>query len=340
MGKKVELSFLNTLFCLLVILIHVLSSPVTAFEKESLQYLLALIPWRLSAFVVQGFIFLAGVKMALGFNKNVSYKKYLSARFSAVLIPYIIWVFIFYIYFISRNYFGFSIKDFAGYVLRGDLVSHFYFVIIIVQFYLLRPLWKLMTEKIKFPVALFMTITVMILSKVFLPALFGGYTDRIFTTYLIFWVCGCYMGANYESYTEKILGRRKIITLLFFAAAALEATLSYVHFTGNRIFCIEEMHLVYCILAVMFVVALSFSLGEKIMKSRLLKEIDKASYYIYLVHPLFIFMVDEKMQELGIISISNAFLVRAAVVYTASILSCIAYEKIKRKVNRCWILRG
>jgi len=73
MIKKAELSFLNILFCALVILIHVLSEPITHLEKESLAYAVVFFPWRLSAFVVQGFVFLAGVKMALGFAKPIKY---------------------------------------------------------------------------------------------------------------------------------------------------------------------------------------------------------------------------------------------------------------------------
>lgn len=340
MKKKPELSFMNAFFCILVVLIHILSSPVTQLDKQSIQYAIVFLIWRLSAFVVQGFIFLSGVKMALGFTKPIKYIKYVKSRFFGVVIPYIIWVFAFYIYFVLRNYFDFSLIDLAGYMIRGDLVSHFYFVIIIVQFYLLRPVWKLMTEKIKFLVALLVTISIMILSKLFLPALFGGYTDRIFTTYLIFWICGCYMGTNYEYIKKKIVNHKEIIAVVFLGAAISEGVLGYMHFIGEKIAYIEVIHLFYCICAVMFCTAFSFRLGKWIMHNRFLKEIDGASFYIYLVHPLFIFMIDEKMQELGITSISNAFLVRAAVVYTASILSCIAYEKIKRKVNKCWILKG
>ena len=79
MKKKTELSFLNVFFCALVILIHVLSAPVTQLEKQSVQYALVFFPWRLSAFVVQGFIFLAGLKMALGFSKPVKYGKYIKS---------------------------------------------------------------------------------------------------------------------------------------------------------------------------------------------------------------------------------------------------------------------
>ena len=65
MQRKNELSSMNIVFCLLVIFIHVSSAPVTGLSKESWQYAVFFVPWRLSAFVVQGFIFLSGLKMFL-----------------------------------------------------------------------------------------------------------------------------------------------------------------------------------------------------------------------------------------------------------------------------------
>ncbi len=333
MKKKNELSFLNVFFCIMVVLIHVLSAPVTQLEKGSIPYAVAFVPWRLSGFVVQGFIFLAGVKMALGFKKSVSYPGYLKSRFFGIVIPYIIWVIIFYIYFLTRNYFEFSVKDLAGYLLRGDLVSHFYFVIIIIQFYVLRPLWKIMTVKIKFSVALIITLLLMLLSELFLHRVFGGYTDRIFTTYLIFWVCGCYMGHNYEQFKEKLLKNIKIITLAFSLSAVFEAVLGFIHFTTKQIYCIEKVHFIYCVCSVFFCVAISFCAGEKIMKCRLFKEIDSASFYIYLVHPLFIFIIDEKMVS-RVASIGIELVIRTVFVYTAAIVSCIIYTRIKRCIRK------
>ena len=63
MAKKrlAELSYLNLLLCLLVIFIHVSAEPVSRLNRDSLQYLVVVVPWRLSAFVVQGFFFLSGV---------------------------------------------------------------------------------------------------------------------------------------------------------------------------------------------------------------------------------------------------------------------------------------
>ena len=331
MIKKAELSFLNILFCALVILIHVLSEPITHLEKESLAYAVVFFPWRLSAFVVQGFVFLAGVKMALGFAKPIKYIEYVKSRFFKVVIPYIIWAFVFYICFVVRGHFEFSFSDLAGYILRGDLAAHFYFVITIVQFYFLRPVWKIMTERIKFPIAVLMTVIIMVMSELLLPKLLESYTDRVFTTYLIFWVFGCYVGANYECFKKASEKNVKKIIAVFFTVFILEALLSYISFTLKPISYINTVHTVYCVCAVLFAVAFSLRFGERLMKNRLLRKIDASSYHIYLAHPLCIVLINKIMRETGINSLGVSLVLRAFFVYSASIAGCLVYTKLIRK---------
>ena len=68
--RKTEISMLNILLCLMVVFIHVSSAPVSQLNKESFQYITVMVPWRLSAFVVQGFIFLSGLKFFIKGTEN------------------------------------------------------------------------------------------------------------------------------------------------------------------------------------------------------------------------------------------------------------------------------
>jgi fucose 4-O-acetylase-like acetyltransferase len=144
--RKDELSYLNILFCLLVIFVHVSSNPITTLSKSSWQYAVVFFPWRLSAFVVQGFLFLSGLKLFLNHPNGFNYKSLYSSRLKSILIPYIIWNVIYYIYFVRKCYFGFDLKDLLVYMCNGTLVSPFYFVVILFQFYILAPLWRRMVD--------------------------------------------------------------------------------------------------------------------------------------------------------------------------------------------------
>lgn len=330
MSRKNELSLLNIIFCLLVIFIHVASAPVTNLDKGSLQYAAIFVPWRLSAFVVQGFIFLSGLKMFLGARKRVDYKKYYVKRARKIVIPYVFAVILFYAYFLRRQYYEFSIKELLGYIVKGDLVSHFYFVVIIVQFYLLRPLWESMLERVQPKLAVILSIPVMLLCKYLFRNF--AYNDRVFTTYLFYWMCGCYAGAEYERFVVWIDKHRGYLAAGFFAAAIIEAVASYAQFTGGGVPFIEELHFIYCVAAIAFAAALSLMLKEKIMGIELFKKIDGVSYYIYLIHPIFIFISDQYFENVGISDIGSEFLIRTAITYVGAISVCIAYSEIKKKL--------
>ena len=61
--RRHEISFLNVVFCMLVVFIHIISYAVASFSPGSINYNLAMFPWRLSSFVVQGFVLLSGIKL-------------------------------------------------------------------------------------------------------------------------------------------------------------------------------------------------------------------------------------------------------------------------------------
>ncbi|MBR5808518.1 MAG: acyltransferase, partial [Clostridia bacterium] len=297
MQRKNELSFLNIIFCLLVIFIHVASAPVTELLKGSWQYGAIFVPWRLSAFVVQGFIFLSGLKMFLKEDTG-KYLAYCKNKFSKIVFPYIMTVVLFYVYFLCRNYFAFSVKDLFGYIIKGDLVSHFYFVIAIVQFYILKPVWTFMVNKISPKIAVIVSIIIMFLCKYAFSAF--AYNDRLFTTYLVYWVMGCYAGKHYESLLCHIKKNKMAYISQFAIVAFLEAVISYTQFVYGGMKFLEELHFLYCISAILCASGFATLVSDRVMNKKLLKKIDSSSYYIYLIHPLFIFITDGMLKKYGI----------------------------------------
>lgn len=331
MKRKNEISLLNIIFCLLVIFIHIASAPIAGLSKESWQYGVFFVPWRLSSFVVQGFIFLSGLKMFLK-TDNESYKKYYITRFNKVVVPYIFAVVLFYGYFLNRGYFGFNAKELLGHVLFGDLVAHFYFVIAIVQFYLLKPLWKLVTEKVSPKIAIPVSVVLMILSKYIFADFVNN--DRLFTTYLAYWIMGCYAGKYYDTFLESIKKNKKAYITAFFVVAIIEAVVSYRQFVYGGMVCLEELHIFYSISAILFTLCIALKFGDGIMKRKTFVRIDNASYYIYLIHPLIIFVVNENLIKWGITDIGAGFVMRGVVTYFVSIALSVAYMEKKRKIKR------
>jgi peptidoglycan/LPS O-acetylase OafA/YrhL len=85
-----ELSILNVLFCMLVVLIHVLSHAVGALDRTGWQYALVLIPQRLAFVSVPGFFFLSGLKLTLPRGEESSLTAYYLGRVKRLLLPYLL----------------------------------------------------------------------------------------------------------------------------------------------------------------------------------------------------------------------------------------------------------
>ena len=88
--RKQEISFLNTVLCLLVMFIHICSPAVIGLQNESTQFACVFLPWRASAFVVQGFLFLSALKFFRGMQKEFDYSRFLWGRAKKIGIPYVI----------------------------------------------------------------------------------------------------------------------------------------------------------------------------------------------------------------------------------------------------------
>lgn len=331
MPRKSELSFLNIVFCILVIFIHISSAPITGLSKDSWQFCVFFVPWRLSSFVVQGFIFLSGLKMFLN-EKEVSYKNYYIQRFFKIVIPYILAVIAYYVYFIDRNYFQFSIKDLISYILKGDLVAHFYFIIAIVQFYLLKPVWDIVVNKVSPKIVIPLSIILMFTCKYMLSAYW--YNDRLFTSYLAYWIMGCYAGKYYKYFLSNVKRCSKIYLVAFVIIATLEAVISYTHFVYGGMSFLEELHFLYCIVAVLFVFLLAIKYADKIMSWKIAREFDNASYYIYLIHILIMLFINEFIVKWNITDIGVSFVIRGIVTYFVATFISITYMETKKKIKR------
>ena len=336
-----ELSMMNILFCLMVIFIHVTSEPVGALDKSSWQYLTVMIPWSRVAFVVQGFIFLSGFKFSLKSPDNFNYAKFYLKRLRDIVLPYVLWVTVYYIYFVNHDYFAFSAVELTKYILIGDLVSHFYFIIIIVQFYLLAPLWHFIFKKLNVKYIIGVSLIISIAMGMYLPEILSklnvcegfAYNDRVFTTYVIYWVMGCAAGRNIEKF-KKFLSDNKIVLISSFA---LFFVFDFVIQYKNILMSLStSVHLMYCVFAILFVYYI-FSRSNTAQRSserRFIKDFDRSTFLIYLCHCLFIFIVNDNMYQKGITAIGTRYFIRIIFVYTVSVSLGILWYKIKSVLKR------
>lgn len=337
-----EISVMSVMLCLLVIFIHVSSAPITGFNKTGFRFAVVFIPWRLSAFVVQGFIFLSAVRLFLSHPEGLRYRSFYLGRLTRIILPYVVWNLIYYVFFVIKGYFPFSLTALLGYVVSGELVSPFYFVVAIAQFYALAPLWFLMVRHRSSLLMLCISAVVTLLSFLFLPKLLShlfhgyvfAYNDRVFTTYLLYWIAGCYVGANYEKARSFLVKRCQTIVVLFVVVATAEGLISYTAFSGRKMFTwLELLHFFYCVTAVLFTfTVLAQVYTRRTVRTRLVLKIDQASYSIYLSHCLVIFLVNDIMKLFGLTDLTLAYGLRIITVYTVTLTCCILWNKAYRHI--------
>lgn len=338
--KKNEIILINAFLCLIVVFVHVSGDPMETLNKTSIQYLSVMVPWRLSAFAVQGFIFLSALKLFLKDMTNFSYTKFIVKRIRVVFIPYVIWVMAYYLYFCHIGYFAFSVGDYIKYVLNGTIVSPFYFIVTIMQFYLLMPLWRKLIDKVPAHILTVSGFAVMILSKIYAPriALFFGinfpYFDRVFPTYIFYWIAGCCAGRNYHTFRLYIEKYYFSELLMFICATAFDLYLSYKVFVyGENIPYLEYIHVFYCIAAMSLMYNIALKLGKtSIPNNRFVNDINSASYYIFLMHCFIINIINDIMLKHGITDIGTSYICRFVTVYAITLTSCILYVKIKKRI--------
>jgi len=343
--KYFEISVLNAFMCILVVFIHVSTAPLGALESESWQYVLIMIPRRGFAFVVQGFIFLSGMKLFLSRTKQFSYGKYLIKRFLHVFLPYIIWVIVYYLYFaFYRHYFQFRTADLLRYMYVGDLVSPFYYIIIIAQFYILAPFWRKIIVKANPVILTAFALMITVISTKYLPEMIAAffpnahfmYADRVFTTYLIYWIAGCFAGLNYEKFRKTLTDNSKLISAAFGVSLVYYIYLCYLRFSqGRGVAYLEDVRIFYCMSAILFFFSAAAGISDRRKTgadSRFdtaVSGIDKISYSIYLAHCLVIFELDHILESYAILPVKVSYPLRLIIVYAVTICGSLLWRRLK-----------
>ena len=319
-----ELSYLNAIACLMVVFIHVASYGIVHAAPDSVQAALIYFPWRLAACVVPVFLFSSAVKMAFQYEEHYTlreYAGYVAARVKSIYLPYAGWNLIYYAVFVLLGYYSVSVLGFAKMLVAGTMSAPFYYIVLAMQFYLLKPLWFRVIRDLRWYIAL-PTAAIVTYFSLYLNAFLGlwgvsfPYTDRIFTSYLVFWIAGLYAGRHWERLTESLAGAGKSV-----AAGAgiilLTAVIPYLqHAKGIWLVDTTYHKVLMDLLSILVLLWVSLKLrgaGEKVKKC--LMFLSSASFFVYLSHCLFLTLTEHFLPLAGVTKISTVLLIRALVCY-------------------------
>ena len=207
-----SLDIYKALAALMVIAIHVTATPVVTLAAGPASTFLLIVN-RLAKPSVPMFIFASGLSLFYVYkDREFKYFQFLQKRFMKILVPYLFFCSAYYAYFLYSGTYGFSFKFFIEKVISGNLIYHLYFVVIIIQFYLLFGVIHWIVKKYSGTAILPITAIIVILSIWLLQI---SWADRFSLNYALYFVLGCYFGKNYDA-AIPMLHRYKLSILGLF----------------------------------------------------------------------------------------------------------------------------
>ena len=334
--KKNEISVLNVLFCLMVIFIHVTSAPITSIDPENVIVKLLYSGHRISGVAVYGFVFLSGVKLFLKDTSKIEYSEYIIARLQKIYIPYLVVTVLYYMYEILRGFYVFDIKQLMYFLSTGSGECHLYFVILIMQFYLLFPLWK---KAVNFKNTALLLITGALINVVCLcklPDLINN-NHVLFTSYIFIWLLGCVCGKYYDKFT--VLAKKNVIKFCVLSVMLLASDV-YMSYSSNYygiyfnsiIFNVVRMSALSAF--IMFLMGLFMRFDIKVLPTKFFYMINNASFEIYLVHLFVLYAVSDFLNKHFSLGQLEMYTINLILVYGLSIILSVLYKYVSGRIKK------
>jgi len=289
-------------------------------------------------FAVPAFIFISGYwssKKTLQSLKD--YKIFLARRLSRVLIPYLFWSFIF----LGRTAVKNDDIDMYGMVfklLTGGASFHFYFIIMITQFYLMTPILQYVSRR-RYGNEFIFLLNMVYLSFLYHLRLHNYWffeypyclVHSPFLGWTIFYQIGLWMGNNddksFISRKERILILPAIIVSLLVAGIEAINILSKYNDLEFAVCALKYSSFLYSICII-----LGFVFIREYCKSwpKLIITLGNYSFGIYLIHTIILNRVVKIIPKINIISSFQPLYELTVILMTVSI--CLIVIGVSRKL--------
>ncbi|WP_434642498.1 acyltransferase [Thermoanaerobacterium thermosaccharolyticum] len=321
-----EIDVLKGISIIAVLIIHTTGIAVSDLDKSSLSYIVFAVLNRFLQFAVPAFIFASSMLLMYNYSDGDNWKLFYKKRFKNVLLPYIVWTMIYGIYlYVIYNEPLKSILTVEN-LFFGGMFYHLYFIVIIVQLYVLFPvllyIYKLINKN---RYTILMSIVIFQIADIFLfKYVISRYyqnSSLLFITYISFIIAGMYIGENIREwgkyYHKKLLN--SFFAVIVFGYLFIDISLKV--FANKQID--SNLYNIYyyafTLLASLFFFALSTKILNYHALSGLLASTGKLSFGIYLSHPLFLDVLNHFLNT------SNQYLYDIYILFIFIMIYAISY---------------
>jgi peptidoglycan/LPS O-acetylase OafA/YrhL len=347
--KIVEFEIFRAFAIIAVVLIHASSRGVTALDPASKSHMIFNFLNKISLFAVPSFIFMSGVVLFYTYYSRWQVKDivpFYAKRLKFIVIPYLVVSLLYYL-FNQRLYYGginFQLKSFLNMLPWAEAGYHLYFIIIIVQFYLLFPVLLFLVKKYPLVKRYFTLIGVgLFLLFYTVNTFYYSFPHRtsLCFTYFIYFFLGASIGMNYKAALAAVIRNRVLISLSTFLTGTGLALL-YIRMDFGRIgslYLFDFCFYAYGAFASLFLLWLSYVIDQKSSKlSSIMQNIGAHSFGIYLIHPALLGLYIMKVHIPGgplifFLNFIVSFIVAFGGAYIITVL-------IKKFIKPYWVLIG
>lgn len=317
--------------CCFVVLIHTSSECVTKLDVATWQQKMFFMFNKSLSFVVPAFVFLSGLKLTYSYSeKEFSFFYFMKKRFTKIFIPYTFWYIVYYRFLTSVGFMEQkTVKQHIFSFIMGDLVSPFYFVTVIFQFYLLFGLLLYLVKKYK---AENILIVCTIVQCSYLRYINIAYDDRFFMSYLIYFVMGCVMAENMETAKSILKKQSKLIYVCFIFFTIWHIIHSYTATYGIIYYNWRIFTCLFSVSAILAYYHISDFITQRAPKCMIaiFKALDASSFYIFLGHCYVLYQCNEHWFRVGLEDIPRKFLYNSAIVFFGAFFGSFVYVCCKK----------
>jgi surface polysaccharide O-acyltransferase-like enzyme len=298
------------------------------------------------------FISAFGLFYRMDLSEQFNYGKFLRRRFKAVLIPYLIWS---TLYLVHDNWFnGWRLFPEFNYALEiyffGLAKYHLYFLVILIWFYLLMPLWIYLVRSMT-PKKLILLLAAQIAFDYWSSYCVIG-SENLFMKWRLNWlvlhyvfifILGGVLGVHSQKFFAWCSEQKKFVVATFLIT--LTILLGWYYFlirvenytpldAVNTAHQLSPFGIFYTIAASIFFFTL-FEFGDlPAPVKKFLSLLGKNSYFIYLAHPFAIHYLAIGLGKLGLIMTAPNALIFYVVTVAVTLGVKILYQRFFRASPR------
>lgn len=308
-------------------------------------------------FSVPIFFFISAFGLFYHLDPNVpfSYRTFLRRRLHAVLIPYLVWSAFYILHYtvLFRDPMLLNLRAIIKYLFFGFASYQLYFLVILLWFYLLMPLWLWMVRRMTRRGLLFLLVLQIAwnywssfllqpytIANPYVQALVVNRLNYWVAHYVFIFVLGGWLGLRFAAF-QRFMARRRHAILLFFLAS-LFGLLGYYYWLiyaarYTPIGAINTAHQL-CPAGVLYTLGASLFFFTAFTLQRyphalnsLFALLGHHSYFVYLVHPVIITYLGLLMDRAHLVMTAPLALLFYGAVSTLSISIAILVRRIGQR---------